>query len=202
MNIYKFYPLVFAENYYISENGYVFYMKHSIRILPELDNNDIIVRINNKKYSLFNLMLEYFFESSEVFKYDFIFTTDKKRPLTIPKRLIKKSEEKVIESTNDFFKCKSKVSTANRRSKEQVSKSDIVKVLVRDNYSCVYCGLKIKGKTWHLDHVKPLSKNGKNEFSNLATSCKTCNLMKNSMMKDDFIARCGTIYKKYKSEKL
>lgn len=46
----------------------------------------------------------------------------------------------------------------------------------RDNYTCAYCGDKID--TFHVDHVFPRSKGGKNTASNLVTSCASCNLAK------------------------
>lgn len=200
MKKHLYYPLVFAENYYISENGYIFYMNQGIKILPCITDGKIIVHINRTPYSLLNLMLEYFYTTSEIEKYDFTYTQDKLKPLRIPKRLIKKHDKNTVETigiSSDYYNCYSKAITANKRSKESIGKNDILFVLNRDNYSCVYCGKSIKGKSWHLDHVVPLSKNGKNEINNLSVSCKTCNLMKNSMIKKDFIDRCGTIYKKF-----
>jgi len=45
----------------------------------------------------------------------------------------------------------------------------------RDNQECVYCGSK---KDLTLDHVLPKSRGGKNEWTNLVTSCFKCNLKK------------------------
>jgi len=48
----------------------------------------------------------------------------------------------------------------------------------RDNYKCIYCGEKCgKGNTT-IDHLLPESKGGKNEWSNTATCCKSCNYLK------------------------
>lgn len=49
------------------------------------------------------------------------------------------------------------------------------RVFKRDNYQCVYCGSK---KELTLDHVIPKSKGGKNEWTNLVTSCSKCNIKK------------------------
>jgi 5-methylcytosine-specific restriction endonuclease McrA len=50
------------------------------------------------------------------------------------------------------------------------------RILVRDRFRCVYCGLSAsEGARLHVDHVKPRSQGGTNEPSNLATSCKPCN---------------------------
>lgn len=47
----------------------------------------------------------------------------------------------------------------------------------RDGYECIYCGSK---KDLTLDHVIPKSKGGKNEWTNLVTSCFKCNLKKSN----------------------
>lgn len=46
----------------------------------------------------------------------------------------------------------------------------------RDNYTCQHCGLK--NQVWHIDHIKPISKGGKTEYSNLQLLCSYCNLSK------------------------
>lgn len=48
-------------------------------------------------------------------------------------------------------------------------------VLVRDNYTCQYCGKVLTPKTCTIDHVIPVSKGGKSTYTNCVTSCKTCN---------------------------
>ena len=48
-------------------------------------------------------------------------------------------------------------------------------VFKRDNFECLYCGIK---KDLTLDHVIPSSKGGKHAWSNLATACKKCNARK------------------------
>ena len=49
------------------------------------------------------------------------------------------------------------------------------RIYKRDNYQCVYCG---SNKSLTLDHVIPKSRGGKNEWTNLVTSCFKCNLKK------------------------
>jgi 5-methylcytosine-specific restriction endonuclease McrA len=49
------------------------------------------------------------------------------------------------------------------------------RIFKRDNHQCVYCGSK---KDLTLDHVIPKSRGGKNEWSNLVSSCSKCNLKK------------------------
>lgn len=58
----------------------------------------------------------------------------------------------------------------NRKS---CAKSDIYH---RDNYTCVYCGVRPKILT--VDHVLPRARGGVSSYSNLVTSCMECNSKK------------------------
>ena len=52
-------------------------------------------------------------------------------------------------------------------------------VMKRDNFKCVICGASREdGVKLHVDHIKPVSKGGKTEMSNLRTLCQDCNLGK------------------------
>ena len=58
-----------------------------------------------------------------------------------------------------------------------------VAVLQRDNYKCRYCGRSARdGVTLHVDHIQPVSKNGKTEICNLQTLCADCNLGKSNIL--------------------
>lgn len=57
-------------------------------------------------------------------------------------------------------------------------------VLVRDEYTCIYCGTKLgmlqKGKVltkadFTIDHIIPKSRHGKDTWSNTACACAACN---------------------------
>lgn len=57
-------------------------------------------------------------------------------------------------------------------------------VLVRDNYTCIYCGVTpmqiARGKTlvksdFTVDHIIPKSRGGKDQWGNTACACYTCN---------------------------
>lgn len=49
-------------------------------------------------------------------------------------------------------------------------------IYLRDGLSCCYCGDSVEnGVQLTLDHVKPYSKGGSNEASNLVTCCHRCN---------------------------
>lgn len=51
-------------------------------------------------------------------------------------------------------------------------------ILKRDNFTCKYCGRRPPEVTLQVDHKKPISKGGKSIPSNLATSCRECNIGK------------------------
>ena len=40
---------------------------------------------------------------------------------------------------------------------------------------CWYCGISLKDKNVHIDHIKPIRMGGTNEIENLAMVCKFCN---------------------------
>lgn len=57
-------------------------------------------------------------------------------------------------------------------------------ILVRDNYTCVYCGVQLgdiqKGKVitkaeLTIDHIVPKSKGGRDTWTNTACACASCN---------------------------
>jgi 5-methylcytosine-specific restriction endonuclease McrA len=57
-------------------------------------------------------------------------------------------------------------------------------VLARDHYTCIYCGITVgdllRGRTiarrdLTVDHILPLSRGGKNTWSNTACACFACN---------------------------
>lgn len=48
-------------------------------------------------------------------------------------------------------------------------------VLVRDEFTCQYCGAKAPSVRLEVDHLIPRSKGGKDLFTNLVTACEECN---------------------------
>lgn len=51
-------------------------------------------------------------------------------------------------------------------------------ILVRDEFTCLYCGRKDQRLT--IDHIIPKSRGGKTTFENCVASCKPCNNKKNN----------------------
>ncbi|MFO7715979.1 HNH endonuclease [Desulfosarcina sp.] len=52
-------------------------------------------------------------------------------------------------------------------------------VLIRDRFTCAYCGSRAKPIT--LDHVIPRSRGGKTDFDNCVACCRACNLKKGAL---------------------
>lgn len=46
-------------------------------------------------------------------------------------------------------------------------------VFLRDNHECAYCGKSMRSLT--IDHVMPLSRGGRDEWTNVVASCFSCN---------------------------
>ncbi len=64
-------------------------------------------------------------------------------------------------------------------------------VLARDNYTCIYCsvtlggivrGQKITKRDLTIDHILPVSRGGKNTWSNTACACFACNHRKGNRL--------------------
>ncbi len=70
--------------------------------------------------------------------------------------------------------------------RKAISKRMRFEVLKRDSFTCQYCGKQPPDTVLHLDHIKPVSKGGKNTILNLVTSCVDCNLGKSDIdLSDD-----------------
>lgn len=48
-------------------------------------------------------------------------------------------------------------------------------ILIRDNYTCQYCGKKFPPSELTIDHIIPKSKGGSTNWDNVVTCCKKCN---------------------------
>jgi len=68
------------------------------------------------------------------------------------------------------------------KNRPKVSKKSREEVFERDNYRCLHCGTD---QDLTIDHIRPLSKGGKNKKGNMQTLCKQCNLIKADKFKGD-----------------
>lgn len=80
-----------------------------------------------------------------------------------------------------------KESAEYQRSK--MSQSLRYEVMRRDGFRCALCGRSAKEDhvQLHVDHIRPVSKGGKTELSNLRTLCQDCNLGKSDKFDPDGI---------------
>ena len=56
-----------------------------------------------------------------------------------------------------------------------LSKKLRFEVFKRDSFTCQYCGKSAPSIVLEVDHIKPVSKDGDNDITNLITSCVDCN---------------------------
>ena len=55
-------------------------------------------------------------------------------------------------------------------------------VLVRDKFTCQFCGRSAPNVELEIDHIIPKSKGGKARLDNLQVSCVQCNRSKQDML--------------------
>lgn len=58
-------------------------------------------------------------------------------------------------------------------------------ILIRDNYTCQYCGEQLKKNQLNLDHVIPRSRGGKTTWDNVVASCHDCNRTKGGQLPEE-----------------
>ncbi len=61
---------------------------------------------------------------------------------------------------------------------------------------CAYCGILLKKKGWHADHVIPWAKGGPDDIMNLFPACKDCNTLKNDSHLETFRRTIETYHEK------
>jgi len=58
-------------------------------------------------------------------------------------------------------------------------------LFARDQNLCAYCGQKFKSADLTKEHIHPTSKGGKDEWTNVVSTCKPCNHNKGDTLLDD-----------------
>jgi hypothetical protein len=72
-------------------------------------------------------------------------------------------------------------STRHKRKTGRLPRGTVKNKIASQNGLCVYCQQDITVK-YHVDHIIPLSKNGKHEESNIQILCPTCNVKKSAKL--------------------
>ncbi len=58
-------------------------------------------------------------------------------------------------------------------------------VFIRDEYTCQFCGVKLKKRECTIDHVVPKVKGGLSSWNNCVCACKRCNNLKGDKDMED-----------------
>ena len=73
--------------------------------------------------------------------------------------------------------------------RKALSKKIRFEVFKRDSFTCQYCGRAAPDVLLEVDHIKPVSKDGEDDITNLITSCFDCNRGKSDReLSDDTVA--------------
>ena len=75
---------------------------------------------------------------------------------------------------------------AHRVNDKLVPGSKRYQVLKRAKFRCELCGISAEERALHVDHIRPRTKNGDNELSNLQALCQLCNTNKRNTDDTDF----------------
>ncbi len=84
-----------------------------------------------------------------------------------------------------------------RKNGTWIRKDKRLAIYLRDRFACLYCEKDLhdaKPKNITLDHIKPVSKGGKNKPSNLVTACRKCNCSRQNKSLGEF-ANLDAIYR-------
>ena len=82
--------------------------------------------------------------------------------------------EQTIVHLNSIIACKGKVHENGRKSPPLTNRA----LFRRDENVCLYCGEHFDEVQLSRDHVHPLSRGGKDVWTNVVTSCRRCNARK------------------------
>lgn len=114
------------------------------------------------------------------------------------KRIIHDSDtrdaRKILSIKLRFFSMNRKIKTV----KQKFSLQDLIDK-IGDNPTCYLTGRSIDltdGRSYHLDHIVPISKGGDNSLDNCEIACKEANQAKHNLSKDEFIKLCQEVINK------
>lgn len=91
--------------------------------------------------------------------------------------------KQTVVTLNSIMACKGKVFDKVRRDPPLTNRA----LFRRDQNVCLYCGHSFKECDLSRDHLVPISKGGKDAWTNVVTACKRCNARKGSRRPEE----CG-----------
>jgi len=101
---------------------------------------------------------------------------------------------KILQIKLSFFSMNRKTKAV----KQKFSLQDLIDK-IGDNPVCYLTGRPIDlsdGRSYHLDHIVPISRGGSNDLSNCQIACKEANQAKNNLSVNEFIQLCQEVINK------
>ena len=89
--------------------------------------------------------------------------------------------ERTVVILNSIIACRGKVFTKGRKEPPLTNKA----LFRRDQNVCLYCGNRFKESQLSRDHVQPLSRGGRDTWTNVVTACKRCNAHKGNLLPNE-----------------
>lgn len=99
----------------------------------------------------------------------------------------KKSYDLNLESRREYYRILSQNRRQKMASGEGLSHGLRQKLIVQQNYKCVYCPADLRVVKNHLDHIISLDKGGPHCDSNMQCLCAPCNLSKSNRDLEDWL---------------
>lgn len=95
----------------------------------------------------------------------------------------RRTGHQTVVQLNSIIACKGKVFARVRKEPPLTNRA----LFRRDRNTCLYCGQHFQEVHLSRDHVKPLSRGGRDNWTNVVTACKRCNARKGNKALD----HCG-----------
>ena len=99
-----------------------------------------------------------------------------------PVAVVKNYKDFFVNTVSDTYQVPAVLVVRDRyvKYKRKISKNANYRkyIYVRDKYTCQYCNESFFETDLTVDHVNPKSRGGGNEWENLVTCCKKCNIKK------------------------
>jgi len=94
----------------------------------------------------------------------------------------------IKEKNMTWWNCKA--NSVNKRGTrnlpDKIKGEDLYKLYINQSKKCFYCNADISNK-FHVEHIQPISKGGRNIIENMCLSCEHCNRLKWDKTHEEFI---------------